>query len=72
MRLLKQTGAGPAVILNERAMAERAWSPEPDDWSFDYIADGHSAAFDLWIGELPPRDRCANAGEHSSAPANGS
>jgi SAM-dependent methyltransferase len=68
MRMLRQTHAGPAVILNEQRVAERAWSREPGGWPFDDVADPLSTAFDLWIGELPPRASCANAGERSGVP----
>jgi hypothetical protein len=54
------------MVLNERAVAARAWSPGPDDWPFDHVAISHSPVFDLWIGELPPRAPHVSTGEHSS------
>jgi SAM-dependent methyltransferase len=68
MRLLGHTHAGPALVLNERAVSTRAWSPDPGDWPFEHVADPHSPVFDLWIGDLPPRAPCASAGECSSGP----
>ena len=65
MRLLRETHAGPAVALNERAVAARA-ALEPGDWPFDHVADPHSAEFDLWIGELPSKIHRANAGDSSA------
>ena len=55
MRLLRETHAEPALVLNERAVAARAWSPEPNDSPFEHIADPNSPVFDLWIGELPSK-----------------
>jgi hypothetical protein len=66
MRLLGQTHASPAVVLNERAVAGRAWSREPADRPFDHVADAHSPEFDLWIGELPTEIPRANAGDSSA------
>jgi SAM-dependent methyltransferase len=66
MRLLRQTHAGPAVALNERAVAARAWSREPGDWPFDHVADPHSPEFDLWIGELPSEIHRADDGDSSA------
>jgi hypothetical protein len=65
MRLLRQIHGGPAVALNERAVAARAWS-QPSDWPFVHVADPHSQEFDLWIGELPREIHRANAGSSSA------
>jgi hypothetical protein len=63
MRLLRQIHSGPAVALNERAVAARAWSQH---WPFVHVAEPHSQEFDLWIGELPREIHRANAGSSSA------
>ena len=67
-RLLREAQAEPALVLNERAVAARAWSPETNDSPFEHIADAKSPVFDLWIGELPSKKVRPNGGEHSNAP----
>ena len=69
MRLLREAHAEPALVLNERAVAARAWSPDPSDSPFEHIADPKFSGIRYVDWRVAVKDcHPANGGERASAP----